>query len=83
MSNNAGPVHNPWLSRARKIFFSTFLALVFIAISVALAHEGKDGKDDDDRDKIATVQAVPMRRALGRSATPIFRPPLAFPIHAT
>jgi len=50
MSNNTRPVHNPWLTRARKIFFSTFLALVFIAISVALAHEGKDGRDDDDRE---------------------------------
>jgi len=43
------PFQNPGLRRARNIFLPAFLALVFVAISFSLAHEGNDGRDGDDR----------------------------------
>lgn len=49
-TNTNSPVRNPWLRRTRRILLPAFLALVFITISLSLAHEGKDGKDGDDRD---------------------------------
>jgi hypothetical protein len=54
MTKNKRAVQYPQLARrARIISYSTFLALIFIAVSVVLSQEGKegkDGRDGDDRD---------------------------------
>jgi len=50
MTHNNRAVPYPRLTRrARTIFYLTFLALIFAAVSVALSSEGNDGKDGDDR----------------------------------
>src|SRR3954469_26009280 len=50
MTNNKKAIRYPRLPRrARTIFYLTFLALIFFAVSVAVSREGKDGRDGDDK----------------------------------